>query len=624
MIKVTYANGQFATMSEGPGWFDSGSDFGLAAPGTGASAIGLASFVTSPETITHGGSGLVFVNTYGAGVTATFRAEIIAAENYFQSHFTNACTINCSFDLQQLNPAYSGQNSFSPITVSYASLRAALTSHATSPDDVAAVNALANLSDPSGGQGFSVPIGEARILGLAGAGSGIDDAVVLNNIYWTAQALQNSPNDAIAVIEHEISEGAMGRIAGLGLTAPWAPVDLFRFTAGGQRDFTGGRDGLPTYFSPDGNNVATGLQFHNSINSQGQSDGFDLGDWDQVGADANALDPFGPGGPGVGDPGILSSTDLRLMDVLGWTRAPVVAADFNGKGISDILVENNTGNVTAFLMNNAAQILTAIGEMALPSGWTIQGIGDFNGDGTNDILVRNVSGNVTVFEMNNSGQIQSAIGVAAVATDWNIVGIGDFNGDGTSDILWENSVGNLSEFLMNSSGQVQSVVGVATLPSGWHVVGVGDFTGNHVSDILVENNSGSVSEFLMNRNGQVQSIVGVTTLPSGWHIEGVGDFNGDGISDILVRNDNGNVSAFLMNNSGHVQSVVGVASVTTDWSIAAIGDFNGDGISDIMWQNTNGNVSAYLMNSSGQVQSAVGVASLPGNWGGIAPHNPIV
>ena len=77
------------------------------------------------------------------------------------------------------------------------------------------------------------------------------------------------PGDAIAVIEHEISEGAMGRIGSLGLNGVFAPMDLFRFTAGGQRDFTGGQDGLATYFSPDGNSVATGLRFHNSINSQG-------------------------------------------------------------------------------------------------------------------------------------------------------------------------------------------------------------------------------------------------------------------------------------------------------------------------------------------------------------------
>jgi len=100
---------------------------------------------------------LVFVNTYGSGVSATFRNEIVAAENYLQSHFHNACTLNCSFDLQSINPSFSGENFFTPVTVSYASLRSALQSHATSPDDLAAVAALANLPDPSGGNGFEVP-----------------------------------------------------------------------------------------------------------------------------------------------------------------------------------------------------------------------------------------------------------------------------------------------------------------------------------------------------------------------------------------------------------------------------------------------------------------------------------
>jgi hypothetical protein len=59
----------------------------------------------------------------------------------------------------------------------------------------------------------------------------------------------------------------MGRIGSLGLNGVFAPMDLFRFTAAGQRDFTGGQDGLATFFSTDGTNVATGLQFHNSINS---------------------------------------------------------------------------------------------------------------------------------------------------------------------------------------------------------------------------------------------------------------------------------------------------------------------------------------------------------------------
>ena len=70
----------------------------------------------------------------------------------------------------------------------------------------------------------------------------------------------------------------------------------------------------------------SGLRFHNSVSTSGSFDGFDLADWDQVGADANANDPFGPGGPGAGDPGTLSATDITMLEALGWkpaSQAPV-------------------------------------------------------------------------------------------------------------------------------------------------------------------------------------------------------------------------------------------------------------------------------------------------------------
>src|SRR4051794_30758848 len=134
------------------------------------------------ENVTVGGSGLVFHNSYGAAVTPTFRTTIIAAENFLQTHFTDAVTITVSFDAQPLAPNIAGENSGDSIhNVSYATFAAALRAHATSADDLAAVAALP-ASDPSGGVGFDIPIAMARILGLAGAGSGgLDQQIILNS-----------------------------------------------------------------------------------------------------------------------------------------------------------------------------------------------------------------------------------------------------------------------------------------------------------------------------------------------------------------------------------------------------------------------------------------------------------
>ena len=71
----------------------------------------------SNETVSYQGSGLVFNNTYGSGVSVTFQNKIVAAESYLQSIFTNACTVNCTFDLQALDPKYSGENTLRPASL---------------------------------------------------------------------------------------------------------------------------------------------------------------------------------------------------------------------------------------------------------------------------------------------------------------------------------------------------------------------------------------------------------------------------------------------------------------------------------------------------------------------------
>src|SRR6202012_1231645 len=99
----------------------------------------------------------------------------------------------------------------------------------------------------------------------------------------------------------------------------WAPLDLFRFTAAGVRDFTGGSDGITTFFGLGSAHV-TSLPFPNSGNAAGVFDDADLGDW------SNAVrgDSFGPGGPN--SPGVVSATDLRVIDILGWNTATFTPA----------------------------------------------------------------------------------------------------------------------------------------------------------------------------------------------------------------------------------------------------------------------------------------------------------
>src|ERR1700761_7006936 len=159
------------------------------------------------EAVTEAGSGLTFINDYGDGVTDAYRTAIITAENFLQSHFTNQLTVSVDFEFSPLGANASAQNEFDEVDVSYAQFTAALRSHATTSDDLLAVNGLP-ATDPSGGAGFAIPTAEAVALGLAKQSNNIDDTVTLNsNLSFTFG------QDAIGAIEHEVTEGVFGRIS---------------------------------------------------------------------------------------------------------------------------------------------------------------------------------------------------------------------------------------------------------------------------------------------------------------------------------------------------------------------------------------------------------------------------
>jgi hypothetical protein len=71
------------------------------------------------ETVTSPGSGLVFQNYYGAGVTDAYHNAILTAEHDYQSHFTAPVTVMMSFDLQPGNDDFAARNSYNVVKVSY-------------------------------------------------------------------------------------------------------------------------------------------------------------------------------------------------------------------------------------------------------------------------------------------------------------------------------------------------------------------------------------------------------------------------------------------------------------------------------------------------------------------------
>ncbi len=559
--------------------------------------------------VTSASSGLVFVNTFAAGVSAAYESCAIAAENALQALATNSDTVYVTFDTTNNGPHGDlATNDFTATKVSFSQLKSALASHENSAIGAAAVASLNGLSDPSGGAGFQLPTAYAVMLGLA-ANPGTNEETVNLNIGYPYVFGQDVTN----TLEHELSEGVLGRIGGLG-DANWRPMDLFRFNSSGQRDYQDGRDGVTTYFSYDGGSTTSesaGLSFNNRFSGSTEVNKGDI-------ADFTERDVFGTGG--VGETNSFSQTDLQILQALGWNPVvppPTYANDFDGLGVGDILWTNG-GQLGVWVENSS---LNPTWELlsSNTNGWSVVGSGDYNGDGINDILWQN--GNQLGVWTENGNLAPTWTVLSSNISGWSVVGGGDYTGSGTDDILWANG-NQLGIWLMNSSlTPTWDLLDSNT--NGWSVVGSGDYNGDGISDILFEN--GNQVGVWTESSNLTPTWTLLSSDTNGWSVVGSGDYTGSGVSDILWQNGN-QVGVWIMNrNSNPTPTWHLLSSNTNGWSVVGSADYNsavsasGHTISDILWQNGNqvgvwiedGNLNPtwYLLNSNTNGWTVTGAGS---------------
>ncbi len=254
---------------------------------TGGSTV----VVSSP-----GGSGMVFNDSFDSTCTAKFEACVVAAEKTLEGLFTNPIVFNVKFTEQnQGNNGDAAENSWSSNTnVSYATLKNSLPGSdvlpATAPFQTA-----------------GLPEAYARMLGLSSSKPAIDDTVTYNTAFNGLFG-----QDVTNVLIHEMSEGLMGRVGGLGdQNGDYSTMDLFRYTATGAADLTDGRDGQTTFFSSNGgNSIDQSLSFNNEYNSnKQQTNTGDVADFTQ-----QAVFGFDVQGETI----TLTQTELNMMAALGW------------------------------------------------------------------------------------------------------------------------------------------------------------------------------------------------------------------------------------------------------------------------------------------------------------------
>jgi hypothetical protein len=264
----------------------------------------------------------------------------------------------------------------------------------------------------------------------------------------------------------------------------------------------------------------------------------------------------------------------------GSNPSGVAVGDFNGDGVPDFAVTNQSGNTVSVFLSGSGTWAAAANYNVGAAPLSVA-VGDFNGDGYPDLAVVNQnSSTVSILLGSSNGTFAAAIPYA-VGYFPSFVLVGDFNGDGIPDLAVTNQgANNVSVLLGVGDGTfgAQQTFAAGNAPiSG----AVGDFNGDGFPDLAVVNNAGNnVSVLLGAANGAFAAPVNYPTeaLPIG---VAVGDFNRDGHTDLAVIGLGGGVSIFLNTGAGTFSPAVSYPIGGGLGYFIALGDFNGDGYLDL-------------------------------------------